>query len=314
MAETASSREAQTATAAPAEALGQLGRHGKKRRQASLWGDAWRRLRKNKLAIAGLVVIVFLCVIAIFAPIVAPHGLDDRDYDALSAKPSQAYPMGTDNLGRDVLSRVIYGARVSLLVGVVAQIIVLAIGVPVGALAGYFGGKTDMILMRFVDVMYAFPTLLFVILLMSMFNDRGLKQIFLVIGLTSWVTLARLVRATFLTMREKDFVIAARSIGADDTRLIIRHMLPNALTPIIVALTFGIPTAIFTEAFLSFIGAGIAPPQTSWGLMVGDGQQYMRSFPWILVWPSIALGLTMIAFTFLGDGLRDALDPSAKKD
>jgi ABC-type dipeptide/oligopeptide/nickel transport system permease subunit len=314
MAETASSREAQASSVASAEALGQLARQGKKRRQASLWGDAWRRLRKNKLAIAGLLVIILFSVIAIFAPIVAPHGLDDRDYDNISKAPSSQYLMGTDNLGRDVLSRVIYGARVSLLVGVVAQFIVLAIGVPVGAIAGYFGGKTDMVLMRLVDVMYAFPTLLFVILLMSMFDERGLKQIFLVIGLTSWVTLARLVRAQFLSMREKDFVLAARSIGADDVRLIIRHMLPNSLTPIIVALTFGIPTAIFTEAFLSFIGAGIAPPDTSWGLMVGDGQQYMRSFPWILVWPSLALALTMIAFTFLGDGLRDALDPSAKKD
>ena len=313
MAETVSPREAQSASVTPAEAMGQLGMHGKKRRQASLWGDAWRRLRKNKLAIAGLVLVALLSLIALFAPIVAPKGLDERNYDALSAKPSREYPMGTDNLGRDILSRVIYGARVSLLVGVVAQFIVLAIGVPIGALAGFFGGKVDLVLMRLVDVMYAFPTLLFVVLLMSMFG-RGLDKIFLVIGLTSWVTLARLVRAQFLSLREKDYVVAARSIGADDLRLILKHMLPNALTPIIVAVTFGIPTAIFTEAFLSFIGSGIAPPQTSWGLMVGDGQQYLRSFPWMLVWPSIALGITMLAFTFLGDGLRDALDPSAKKD
>jgi oligopeptide transport system permease protein len=313
MAETASSREAQSVAAATAEPVGPLGLQGRRRKQVSLWGDAWRRLRKNKLAIAGLTVIVLLSLIAIFAPVVAPKGLDERNYDALSKPPSREYPMGTDNLGRDVLSRVIYGARVSLLVGVVAQLIVLAIGVPIGALAGFFGGKLDLVLMRFVDVMYAFPTLLFVVLLMSMFG-RGLDKIFIVIGLTSWVTLARLVRAQFLSLREKDYIVAARSIGADDLRLMLRHMLPNALTPIIVALTFGIPSAIFTEAFLSFIGAGIAPPQTSWGLMVGDGQQYLRSFPWMLVWPSMALALTMISFTFLGDGLRDALDPSAKKD
>ncbi len=221
--------------------------------------------------------------------------------------------MGTDEFGRSIMARVIWGSRVSLLVGIVAQFIVLVIGVPIGALAGFFGGKTDMFLMRFVDVIYAFPTLLFVILLMSMFG-RGLDKIFIVIGLTSWVTLARLVRAQFLTLREKDYVVAARSIGADDLRLIIKHMLPNALTPIIVALTFGVPTAIFTEAFLSFLGIGIAPPQTSWGFMVGSNQSYLRSYPWMLLWPSAALALTMLSFTFLGDGLRDALDPSAKKD
>jgi ABC-type dipeptide/oligopeptide/nickel transport system permease subunit len=221
--------------------------------------------------------------------------------------------MGADEFGRSVLARVIWGSRVSLLVGIVAQFIVLIIGVPIGAISGFFGGKTDMVLMRFVDVIYAFPTLLFVILLMSMFG-RGLDKIFIVIGLTSWVTLARLVRAQFLSLREKDYVIAARSIGADDLRLIIKHMLPNALTPIIVALTFGVPTAIFTEAFLSFLGIGIAPPQTSWGFMVGSNQSYLRSYPWMLLWPSAALALTMLSFTFLGDGLRDALDPSAKKD
>ncbi len=311
MAETVSPREAQTVTTTDALERGGLRRT--KRRQSSLWGDAWRRLLKNRLAIAGLAVVVLLSLIALFAPILAREPIDSQNYDSLYARPSAAYPMGADQLGRDILSRVIWGARVSLLVGLVAQIIVLAIGVPIGAAAGFFGGKVDLLLMRLVDVMYAFPTLLFVVLLMSMFG-RGLDKIFLVIGLTSWVGLARLVRAQFLSLREKDFVIAARSIGANDMRLIMRHMLPNALTPIIVALTFGIPTAIFTEAFLSFIGVGIGPPQTSWGLMVGENQSYLRSYPWMLVWPSLALGLTMLSFTFLGDGLRDALDPNAKKD
>lgn len=311
MAETVSPREAQTVTTTDELERGGLRRT--KRRQSSLWGDAWRRLLKNRLAIAGLAVVVLLSLIALFAPILAREPIDSQNYDSLYARPSAAYPMGADQLGRDILSRVIWGARVSLLVGLVAQIIVLAIGVPIGAAAGFFGGKVDLLLMRLVDVMYAFPTLLFVVLLMSMFG-RGLDKIFLVIGLTSWVGLARLVRAQFLSLREKDFVIAARSIGANDMRLIMRHMLPNALTPIIVALTFGIPTAIFTEAFLSFIGVGIGPPQTSWGLMVGENQSYLRSYPWMLVWPSLALGLTMLSFTFLGDGLRDALDPNAKKD
>lgn len=314
MAETASSREASVAPAAQvAGALGQAGLRGRGRKQSSLWRDAWRRLRRNKLALAGLVVVALLCLVAIFAPLLAREELDFQNYDTLYAPPSGAYPMGADQLGRDILSRVIWGARVSLLVGLVSQFIVLAIGVPIGALAGYFGGRTDLLLMRVVDVMYAFPQLLFVILLMSMWG-RGLRNIFLAIGITAWVTLARLVRAQFLSLREKDYVVAARSIGATDLRLITRHMLPNALTPIIVALTFGIPTAIFIEAFLSFIGVGLGPPQTSWGLMVGENQQYLRSYPWMLIWPSAALGLTMLAFTFLGDGLRDALDPSAKRD
>ncbi|MGN6759324.1 MAG: ABC transporter permease [Thermomicrobiales bacterium] len=283
------------------------------RKQKSLWGDAWRRLLRNRLALAGLIVVVIFCLMAIFAPLLARQSIDYQDALSLYQPPSRAHVMGTDQLGRDVLSRVIWGSRVSLLVGLVAQLIVLAIGVPVGALAGFFGGKTDLVLMRFVDVMYAFPQLLFVILLLSMWG-RGLTNIFIAIGLTGWVTLARLVRAQFLALREKDYVLAARSIGATNSRLMLRHLLPNTLTPIIVALTFGIPTAIFTEAFLSFINVGISPPQTSWGLMVGENQSYLRSYPWMLVWPSIALGLTMLSFTFLGDGLRDALDPSSKRD
>jgi len=310
MAGTVSSGKPQAATA---ESFGSLARTGKAQRQNTLWSDAWRRLRKNKLAVAGLVVVILLSLIAIFAPVLAREPIDAQNYNALYAHPSRAYPMGADQLGRDVMSRVIWGARVSLLVGLVAQVIVLVIGVPVGAIAGFFGGTADQALMRFVDVMYAFPTLLFVILLISL-TGRGLFQIFLVIGITSWVTLSRLVRAQFLGLRERDFIVAARSIGATDTRLIMRHMLPNSLTPIIVALTFGIPAAIFTEAFLSFIGAGISPPQTSWGYMVGENQSYLRSYPWMLIWPSLALGLTMLSFTFLGDGLRDALDPNAKKD
>lgn len=307
-------REGQTASQVRARgALAEASVLRNSRKQTSLWGDAWRRLRKNRLAISGLVVAVLLSLVAIFAPILAREDLLFQNYDSLYARPSAAYPMGADQLGRDILSRVIWGSRVSLLVGLVAQLIVLAIGVPIGAIAGYFGGKTDLLLMRFVDVMYAFPQLLFVILLMSMWG-RGLGNIFIAIGLTGWVTLARLVRAQFLSLREKDFIIAAQSIGASDFRLIVRHMLPNTLTPIIVALTFGIPTAIFTEAFLSFIGVGIGPPQTSWGLMVGENQQYLRSYPWMLIWPSLALGLTMLSFTFLGDGLRDALDPSGKRD
>lgn len=283
-------------------------------RQATLWGDAWRRLRRNRLAVAGLIVVTLLCFVALFAPALAGEELDYQNYDALYHPPelSREYLFGADQLGRGILSRVIWGTRVSILVGLVAQLIVLAIGLPVGAIAGYFGGRTDMVLMRIVDVMYAFPQLLFVILLMSMWG-RGLSNIFLAIGLTGWVTLARLVRAQFLTLRERDFVLAARAIGANDIRLIVRHMLPNAMTPIIVAFTFGIPAAIFTEAFLSFVGVGIGPPNTSWGVLLGENQQYLRTYPWMLVWPAAAISITMLSFTFLGDGLRDALDPSLKR-
>jgi ABC-type dipeptide/oligopeptide/nickel transport system permease subunit len=210
------------------------------------------------------------------------------------------------------LSRLIYGARISMIVGLGSQVLVLLIGVPLGAIAGYYGGKVDLVLMRLVDVMYAFPTLLFVILLMTLLGS-GMKNIFIAIGLTSWVTICRLTRAQFLSLRQKDFVMAAESTGATSARLIWRHLLPNALTPIIVAITFGVPTAIFTEAALSFIGVGISPPTPTWGGMVGESQQYLRSYWYMATFPALAIGLTMLSFSFLGDGLRDALDPRMKQ-
>jgi ABC-type dipeptide/oligopeptide/nickel transport system permease subunit len=193
-------------------------------------------------------------------------------------------------------------------VGVVAECIVLAIGVPLGALAGYYGGRLDMILMRFVDVMYAFPRLLFVIMIMSMLG-RGLQNIFIAIGLTGWVRIARLTRAQMLSLKEREFCEAARAAGARNLAIIVRHLLPNALTPIIISLTFGIPEAIFTEAALSFIGVGISPPTPSWGQMVGENQQFIRSYWHLCVFPATGIATIMLAFTFLGDGLRDALDP-----
>ena len=314
MAETTTPGAARSAAAQAAEPSAPRALHRAHRKQTSRWGDAWRRLRRNKFAVAGLAMVILLCLVALFSPVLAREELGFQNYDALYKRPERnlTYIFGADQLGRSVLYRIIHGTRVSILVGLVAQLIVLAIGLPVGAIAGYFGGKTDLVLMRIVDVMYAFPQLLFVILLMSMWG-RGLGNIFLAIGLTGWVTLARLVRAQFLTLRERDYVVAARAIGADDMRLIVKHMLPNAMTPIIVAMTFGIPAAIFTEAFLSFIGVGIGPPMTSWGVMVGENQQYLRTYSWMLVWPAAAIGVTMLSFTFLGDGLRDALDPSMKR-
>jgi len=275
---------------------------------SSLSRDALRRLRKNRLAMAGLMVVVVLLLLAVFADVLAPYSYTKVNFSRLNEPPSRDYPLGTDQIGRDLLSRMIYGARVSMLVGLGAQVIVVLIGVPIGALSGYVGGRTDLLLTRFIDVMYAFPRLLFVILVMSMLG-AGLMNIFIAIGLTGWVGIARQTRAQVLAIREKEFVDGARALGAGFSRLLIRHVLPNALTPIVVAVTFGIPEAIFTEAALSFIGVGINPPTPSWGQMVGEGQQYLRSYWHLCVFPSIAIAVTMLAFTFFGDGVRDALDP-----
>ncbi|MFL5760796.1 MAG: ABC transporter permease [Thermomicrobiales bacterium] len=281
------------------------------RRHASLWGDAWRRLIRNRLAVIGLVIVTAFMLIAIFAPVLAPYGENEVvDVRLTREHPSWTWPMGLDANGRDIFSRMMYGARVSLLVGVVAQLIVLAIGVPIGAIAGYYSGTTDNVLMRLVDVIYAIPQLLLVLLFVN-WQGPGLKNIFLAIGLVGWVTEARLVRGQFLTLREQEYVKASKVAGASGHYIILRHLVPNSMTPIIVALTFGIPTAIFTEAAISFVGVGIRPPQASWGQMVGIGSQpgYVQSDPHMLLFPVLAIGLTMLGFTFLGDGLRDALDP-----
>jgi oligopeptide transport system permease protein len=286
------------------------------RRQRSLWGDAWRRLIRNKLAIIGLIIVASFSVIAILAPIIAPYGQAEVvDFRLARHPPSWTWPMGLDANGRDIFSRMVYGAQVSLVVGVLAQAIVLLIGVPLGAISGYFGGATDNVLMRLVDVIYAIPQLLMVLLFVNWWGP-GLLNIFLAIGLVGWVTEARLVRGQFLSLREQEYVSAAQVAGGGGGYIIRKHMLPNSLTPIIVALTFGIPTAIFTEAALSFVGVGIRPPQASWGQMVADGSKpgYIETDPHMLLFPVLAIGLTMLGFSFLGDGLRDALDPKGSRN
>jgi ABC-type dipeptide/oligopeptide/nickel transport system permease subunit len=297
--------------AAEAGAFAPAAPAGEAVRSTSLWRDAWRRLLRNRLAVAGGIVVVLLCLIAIFADVLAPYPYTKTNFGRLNEAPTRDYPLGTDQLGRDMLSRMIHGARISMLVGLGAQVIVVLIGVPVGALSGFLGGRVDLVLTRLVDVMYAFPRLLFVILVMSMLG-AGLSNIFIAIGLTGWVSIARQTRAQVLAIKEKEFVDGARALGAGAGRLLRRHILPNALTPIVVAVTFGIPEAIFTEAALSFIGVGINPPTPSWGQMVGEGQQYLRSYWHLCVFPSIAIAITMLSFTFLGDGVRDALDPKMK--
>ena len=257
---------------------------------------------------AGLVVVVAMCFVAVFAEVLAPYSYTKTNFGRLNEPPSSQHWLGTDQLGRDLFSRMIYGARISMIVGLGAQLIVVSIGVPIGALSGFVGGRLDLVLTRVIDVMYAFPRLLFVILLMSMLG-AGLTNIFIAIGLTGWVFIARQTRAQMLAIKEKEFVDGARALGATSWRLLWRHLLPNALTPIIVSVTFGIPEAIFTEAALSFIGVGINPPTPSWGQMVGEGQQYLRTYWHLCVFPSIAIAVTMLSFTFLGDGVRDAFDP-----
>ncbi len=278
---------------------------------SGLWRDAWRRLIRNRLAVAGGVTVILLCLVAIFADFIAPYSYTKPNFGRIYDFPSRDYPLGTDQLGRDVLSRMIYGARVSMLVGLGAQVIVVLIGVPIGLVSGYLGGRLDLFLTRFVDVMYAFPRLLFVILVMSTLG-AGLTNIFIAIGFTGWVGIARQTRAQVLSIKEKEFVEGARALGAGFFRQIIRHILPSALTPIVVSVTFGIPEAIFTEAALSFIGVGINPPTPSWGQMVGENQQFLRSYWYLCVFPAIAIAITMLSFTFFGDGVRDALDPKMK--
>jgi oligopeptide transport system permease protein len=227
--------------------------------------------------------------------------------------------LGTDQLGRDLLSRLMDGARISMVVAIIAQVTSLAIGVPIGALAGWFGGRTDNLLMRFTDVVYAFPALLFIILLTVVFRDSpigsamdGLLLVFLAIGIVSWVGVARLVRGQLLSLKEAEFVEAARALGVRDRIIVTRHLLPNSLGPIIVALALGVPAAILAESLLAFIGIGATPPRASWGTLILDGQVWMSSEPHLLIFPALAIGLAMLSFTFLGDGLRDALDPKLK--
>lgn len=284
--------------------------HIEARQSEGYWTLAWRRLLRNRLAVLGLILIGMLVVIAVFAPLIATHNPVKQDYNSISEAPGRAHWFGTDNLGRDAFSRVVYGAQTSLAVGLFTQIIVVCLGVPIGAIAGYVGHRTDNLIMRGVDVVYAFPDLLFIILLRSVLGG-GLMNIFLAIGLVSWTTVARLVRGQVLATKDLDYVLAARALGAKRRWILARHLLPNIMGPIIVMVTFGIPRAIFIEASLSYIGIGVRPPTQSWGSMIQDGYSLIFTASHLVVFPTIAIAIVMLAFTFLGDGLRDALDPRA---
>ncbi|MBP2667755.1 MAG: dppC 2 [Firmicutes bacterium] len=274
--------------------------------------DAWLRLKKNKAAMAGLGIIIFISLLAIFGPMLSPYSYSDQSLTDANQPPSGAHWFGTDNLGRDLATRVCYGARISLSIGIVASLINLGIGVLYGGVSGYFGGKIDSVMMRIVDILYGIPLLLYVILLMVVLKP-GLMNVFIALGLVYWLRMARIVRAQVLGLKELEYVLAARILGASHQRLIFGHLLPNSLGPIIVTLTLSIPEAIFTEAFLSFIGLGVSAPMASWGVLASEGVVTLRSYPFQLFAPAVAISLTMLGFNFFGDGLRDALDPRMRR-
>jgi oligopeptide transport system permease protein len=284
--------------------------------QIGLWRDAWQRFRRNPIAVGGLIFVCLLVLDALLAPLlVALHVIADplkQNVTDSYASFSLQHPLGTDYLGRDLLSRTMFGARISLTIGLTVQAIYLVIGGTIGLVAGYAGGRTDNLLMRFVDIWYAFPDLLFILVVVSVFQP-SLFVIFGAIGLIGWVDLSRLIRGQVLSLKEKEFVEGARAAGSGPSKIILRHLLPNTLGPIIVSLTFGIPRAIFLEATLSYLGVGIPPPTPSWGIMISDGNQAIFAYPHQVLVPALALAITMLSFSFIGDGLRDAIDPRMRR-
>jgi oligopeptide transport system permease protein len=279
----------------------------------SLWSDGWVRLKKNKLAITSLFVLGFLCITAVLTPIIAPYGYEEQNLLLGAVPPSSDHWLGTDVFGRDMLTRIMYGSRISLAVGFIASGVALCIGVLWGSLAGYSGGRIDAFMMRVVDILYALPFMIFIILLMVIFG-RNLLLLFLAIGAVEWLTMARIVRGQVLTIKQQDFIEAATSLGLSHWTIVRRHIIPNTLSPVIVYTTLTIPSVMLLEAFLSFLGLGIQPPQSSWGLLISYGVETMEEYPWLIFFPGLFLSITLFSLNFLGDGLRDALDPRASKD
>ena len=301
-------------------------------RGTSLWRDAWRRLLKNKLAVFGLVVVIIITIASILGPAIikrtfgfTPDYIPSHDIKLARSYPpftgpdgefSWLHPMGTDNAGRDQLARVLQGGQISLLVAIIATLVSLVIGVTYGAIAGYFGGRLDNVMMRFVDVLYSLPYVILVIVLLSMFRSQTpqgqLVLLFIAIGSVSWLTMARIVRGQVLSLKNQEFVLAARATGVSGPRIIFRHLIPNTLGPVIVYATLTIPQIMLTEAFLSFLGFGVQAPLASWGSLASDGIQNIAIFPWQLIFPGVTMALTLFSLNFLGDGLRDALDPQMR--
>ncbi|MAW24069.1 MAG: ABC transporter permease [Cellvibrionales bacterium TMED47] len=281
--------------------------------RTSLWLDAWIKLRKNRMALFGFAVLATLCVVSLLTPWIAPYNYEEQDLMLGATPPSAAHWLGTDIFGRDMLTRVMYGGRVSLMVGFVATAVALVIGILWGAIAGFIGGRVDAIMMRIVDIMYALPFMIFIVLLMVVFG-RNILLLFVAIGAVEWLTMARIVRSQVMALRKQEFIEAAYSMGLSRWAIIRRHIIPNTLGPVIVYTTLTIPSVMLLEAFLSFLGLGIQPPESSWGLLINYGVETMEEYPWLLIFPGITLSLTLFALNFLGDGLRDALDPRASRD
>lgn len=298
----------------------------------SLWRDAWRRLLKNKLAVFGLIATILIIVAALIGPpiIIATTGYTydyiPSDASLIKSIPpfraadgsfSWAHPMGTDNSGRDLLARVLLGGRISLMVGIISTLVSLIIGVGYGAIAGYLGGRIDSLMMRFVDVLYSLPYIILVIVLLAMFRSSTpmgqLVLLFIALGSVSWLTMARIVRGQILSLKNQEFVLAAQATGVSTPRIIFRHLVPNAIGPVIVYATLTIPSVMLSEAFLSFLGLGVQPPLASWGSLAADGIQNLGIFPWQLIFPGAVMALALFSLNFLGDGLRDALDPQMRR-
>jgi ABC-type dipeptide/oligopeptide/nickel transport system permease subunit len=282
----------------------------KEKKTASLWSDAWNRFRRNRAAVVGLVVIAVLVFASIAAPLLTPYKPDKVDFDHVREAPSLQHLMGTDMQGRDILCRMMYGGRASLAVGFISQIIITVMGMIIGAVAGYYGKVVDTIIMRITDIVYAFPSSLFMIILMVMLG-RGFANLILAMTITNWVGSARLVRGTVLQLKQREFIEAARGVGARDGDIIFKHLFPNLLGPLIVVFTLGIPGAIMAEAGLSFMGMGLIPPTPSWGIMLNMGFDTFRSYPHMVFFPAVVIAITMSAFMLLGDGLQEAFDPHA---
>jgi oligopeptide transport system permease protein len=274
----------------------------------SLWSDAFDRLKKNKLAVISGIVLIVLIVLAIFAPWIAPHSYSYQNLELGAVGPNSTYLLGTDTLGRDQFSRILYGARVSLLVGFVATAVALVIGVSWGIVAGFFGGKIDSTMMRIVDILYGLPFIIFIILLMVIFG-RNIWLLFLAIGAVEWLTMARIVRGQVLTLKNQEFVLAAQAMGVQNLAIFFRHILPNILGTIAVYATLTIPQVMLLEAILSFLGLGVQPPMSSWGTLIRYGVESMEEYPWMLIFPGLIFTITLFCLNFFGDGLRDAIDP-----
>lgn len=282
------------------------------RPSVTYWRDAWNRLKKNKLAMVGLIFVILITLSAIIGPYLSKYDYRTNDLMMSNEGPSSSHWFGTDQFGRDIFTRILYGARISLTVGYVASLLNVVIGILYGGISGYFGGKVDNIMMRIVEIVYAIPMTIYVILLMVIMG-AGLKSIIIALTISYWVDMARIVRGEILQLKQQEFVLAAKTLGAPDRRILIKHLIPNCLGPIITTMTMSIPSAIFTESFLSFIGLGVSLPQASWGTLASDALQGYTVYPYQLFFPALAISITMLAFNFLGDGLRDALDPKMRR-